>query len=710
MTEAPPRPRKLTPYDIIKARAMLHSRAVVAAGSDIGPPPKPKDPFRRDACRLDLRSFFTTYFPAAFFWPFSAGHVEVIEIAQHTILRGGREAIAMPRKSGKTTMCIRAIIWALLYGHREFALFMGATGPLAGNAQTTIKRELGTNALLFEDFPELLHPIRALKGQARLCGGQTIGGRHTNIGWGRETLVLPTMPGVPGSGAIGDVVGIDGAINGRHHLLEDGREIRPDIIFLDDVQTADVARSRDQTQKVLDTIEHEVAYLGPIEKPVSMFAACTVRERGDVSATMLDRELKPAWNGIKLRCMVTMPTHLDWWQDTYKPAWSRGHAAKSQAEATSLYAANRAVADEGAEAAWPERYYHEHGELSAVQHAMNAWCADEGAFFAEYQNEPLDRNAETDKVLVETYLATRCLEDYPRAIIPPWADCLICTIDMGLWPIHWEVTAWNLARDCSVVIDCARWQTGLGTEDGRAGKNAPRQLDSIPAAQQKSEIDRYLTACLKKLHSYVTAPDRYKFAEDSRHLSPLFGVDVGGTAIIGFGSVMQETWAWSETVMRFCAAAGPRWLPLKGARWDEAHAIRAMRGNIAFSQKSYLWETNSDYYKSRLYAAYQIPAVDEAGEISPGARVFAAGLHEWEPRYLTMQHAEIVDDKGHWAPPDAHAMGESEMLKKKVANHWWDTAYMGFAVADIARAKLSRPIHRRAQMPAAPRDNFAEAG
>lgn len=37
---------------------------------------------------------------------------------------------------------------------------------------------------------------------------------------------------------------------------------------------------------------------------------------------------------------------------------------------------------------WPERFNHD--ELSAIQHAMNLKLQDEAAFFAEYQNEPLD--------------------------------------------------------------------------------------------------------------------------------------------------------------------------------------------------------------------------------------------------------------------------------------------------------------------------------
>src|SRR5690606_959630 len=55
-------------------------------------------------------------------------------------------------------------------------------------------------------------------------------------------------------------------------------------------------------------------------------------------------------------------------------------------KATAFYLENRAIADEGAVAAWPERFNED--EASAIQNAMNLYYLNRAKFFSEYQNDP----------------------------------------------------------------------------------------------------------------------------------------------------------------------------------------------------------------------------------------------------------------------------------------------------------------------------------
>ena len=85
----------------------------------------------------------------------------------------------MPRSTGKTTICERATIWAVAYGHRKFVALIGATEEAACGNLDEIKLEFECNELLFQDFPEICYPVRKLAGIANRCAGQTCCGVRT---------------------------------------------------------------------------------------------------------------------------------------------------------------------------------------------------------------------------------------------------------------------------------------------------------------------------------------------------------------------------------------------------------------------------------------------------------------------------------------------------------------------------------------------------
>ncbi len=128
--------------------------------------PLPGNLERRAACERDFRRFCETYFPAAFSLPWSDDHLRVISRIQSAVLDGGLFALAMPRGSGKTTLCERAALWALLYGHRRFVVLVGATEAAAEVMLEHLKVELAFNDLLATDFRQVCYPIRRLENNA----------------------------------------------------------------------------------------------------------------------------------------------------------------------------------------------------------------------------------------------------------------------------------------------------------------------------------------------------------------------------------------------------------------------------------------------------------------------------------------------------------------------------------------------------------------
>ncbi len=120
---------------------------------EIGPPPDVVNGPRRASGEEDLAVFLKTYFPNAFPLPWCPDHLKVISALQTAIVHGGLFAMAMPRGSGKTTIAIRAAIYAILYGYRRFVCLIAASEPSAKRLLRSLQDELRFNELLAEDFP-----------------------------------------------------------------------------------------------------------------------------------------------------------------------------------------------------------------------------------------------------------------------------------------------------------------------------------------------------------------------------------------------------------------------------------------------------------------------------------------------------------------------------------------------------------------------------
>ncbi|MCX8139383.1 MAG: hypothetical protein N3E46_06840, partial [Gemmataceae bacterium] len=134
------------------------SSALSLASRDIGEPPAVVDLERKARAASDFRFFCEQYFPLTFSLPWSPDHLKVIAKIEQAVLRGGLFAMAMPRGSGKSTICECACIWAVLYGHREFVCLIGSDEGHAMDMLDSIKMELDGNDLLLEDFPEVVYP------------------------------------------------------------------------------------------------------------------------------------------------------------------------------------------------------------------------------------------------------------------------------------------------------------------------------------------------------------------------------------------------------------------------------------------------------------------------------------------------------------------------------------------------------------------------
>ena len=358
-------PEGLTGYEAHKERAAQRNREMSLLGRDIGELPAVVDPERKAKAERDFRYFCEQYFPQTFHLAWSPDHLKVIAKIEQAVLEGGLFAMAMPRGSGKTSLCETACLWALLYGHREFVALIGSDEEHAANMLDSIKAELENNEALLEDFPEVVYPIRCLEGIHQRAGGQLYQGRQTHIGWTAREIVLPTIPGSKASGGIIRVAGITGRIRGMKYKRPDGRSVRPSLVLIDDPQTDESARSPSQCATRERILAGAILGLAGPGRKIAGLMTVTVVRPDDMADRILDRDKHPQWQGERTKMVYAFPTNEALWA---KYAEIRAEGLRNDqgiAAATEFYRQHREAMDEGAVVAWPQRYNPD--ELSAIQ-------------------------------------------------------------------------------------------------------------------------------------------------------------------------------------------------------------------------------------------------------------------------------------------------------------------------------------------------------
>ena len=427
-------------YQKVKERSKARSAKITLSGQDIAPIPKCVNPDRRARAANDLRYFCDTYFPHLFYLGWGEDHVRIISKIERVVRNRETIAFAMPRGSGKTTLCLVAVQWAILYAYHHFVQFICADMDSAQIALANVKAHLSGNDLLLEDFPEAIYPIRMLDGESRRCTGQRYMGVRTCIGWNNDEIIMPTIPGSPCSGSIIRVTGITGSIRGALHTRKDGTQVRPTLALCDDPQTDQSAKSPLQTAERLAIINGAIKGLaGPGER-TAILVPCTVIQSGDLADQLLNRSRNPMWQGERMKMLNSLPVNTAKWDEYWKIRTDEFAAGGDGSISTKFYADNQDIMDAGAHAPWPQR--HNTDELSAIQHAMNIKYDDEASFFAEYQNEPKSGVNNRDLMLTVQHVMDKS-NGRKKSEIPIACTKLTMFIDVHDKVLFYTVCGWQ---------------------------------------------------------------------------------------------------------------------------------------------------------------------------------------------------------------------------------------------------------------------------
>ncbi len=412
-----------------------YQRKESKSSRDIGEIPFTRNPDRKDRGTESLTSFCREYQGSIFTRPFSDRHKEVLSRLEAAICTGGLFTYALPRGTGKTSLAEAACLWALLTGKRRYVVLISATDKQGSQGMENIKKELSTNESILEDWPMAVYPIWALEGISHRAPGQLYRGDSTHLIWRSDKIVMPSILGSRCSGSVIEVRGITGAIRGMKHNLSGGKgTIRPEFVILDDPQTDESARSLKQCQDRERIVLGTILGLKGHEEEISAVMPCTVIHRGDLAEKFLDTDAHPEWHGVRAGLLTEMPVNMKLW-DEYNDLKKIG---KDQAH--QFYIENREQMDEGAVPMWKECY--SKSQLSAVQYAMDLRSVvGEHAFWAEYQNDPLDDASDGEQITVDGVIEK--VTSYLRWQVPPNCQHLTAHIDIHNAVLYYMVCGWD---------------------------------------------------------------------------------------------------------------------------------------------------------------------------------------------------------------------------------------------------------------------------
>lgn len=653
-------------------------------GRDIGPIPPIKNPRRRKKALGSLLYFLQTYLFAAFPLPFSADQKKVIAKIEHAVMTGGKFAEAMPRGSGKSTICEGACLWAVLTGKRKFIVLIAAVADFGLGSVDSIDSEIEHNDLLLEDFPEVVYPFRALEQSNNRAKGQRCLGVLTEIRRTSGKLIFPTIPGSLSSGVVIVGTGIEGGkLRGLRHKLPDGRVIRPDMIIADDLQTDETAGSPGECAKREKAITGKILGMaGPGMLPAAIVCGTVIR-RGDVMDNLLDRKKHPEWQGERMQLIYRFPENTALWDEYSKILGEDLGTGGDGSKARKFYRKNRKAMDEGSAVAWEHRKAE--GDVSAIQHAMDLFYRDREVFFAEYQNDPIMDESAVQIMTAEQIAAKQ--NGIKRGMVPQDCTRLVAFID-----VHGEILYWVV---CAFADDFTAYVIDYGTlPDQHRSYFLLREVKHTLADSAKPEIKKrglalagMEGAIFLGLENLVNSLAAREFLRDdavAMHVEKI---------------MIDANWGQTTSLVKqFCRQSihsgmlfpshghyyGPNKKPLSqyankpGERLDRDyfwHIPKAQKKQI----RHVTWDTN--WWKSFTHSRLQV-AIGDPGCLS----LFASRDHRLFAEHLTAETVKPLSGErkiDEWVCPPGKD------------NHWFDCLVGCMVLASVQGCKLEAISHNK---------------
>ena len=709
----------LSAYEEKRRRQAEKNRAATRAAQDIGPIPeiKPAHLARRRAAEKSLQVFLETYFGPTFHRAWSPDHLRAIDRLQRAICRGGLLALAMPRGSGKTSLARCAVLWAVLTGRQGFACMIGGSRAKARELMAPLRKHLLENVPLGEDFPEAVFPFRRLENCSKRQLAQHIAGKLTHIHWGDEKLVFaavadeqlpkalrgsagfkPAPTGArPRHGrplqktcaeAVIAVTSLDANFRGPHHVRVDGSTVRPGLVVLDDPQTRQSARSPSLTRYRLELLGGDVLALAGPGQGIAAIVTCTKIYAGDLADHILDRSRSPEWQGEAMKLLYAMPDKIGLWEEYWELRCRDLAGGGEGRSATEFYRDRRAEMDAGAKPAWPDRYERPR-ELSALQNAMHLYFRDKQAFAAEYQNEPIIRQASEDRLTAKQ--AADKVNGRPRGAIPPDATRLTAFIDVHDRLLYWAVCAWG-EQFTGYVVDY-----GTFPQQPRGWFCQRTARASLRAAFPGAGPDGAIQAGLERLVTELLARSFPRGAGQAGAILRIDRLLVDAAYKPGIVAAVKHLRGGAAMMLYrgVGLTAGRKPMASYQRRPGEIHGNNWYQPTVSGTRDFPHVAADVNYWKSRLHEAF-LTAAGEPGSLTIFGRPDPRGGGPREHELL----AEHLAESEFWTDTFGHgrAVREWRQRPSNPDNHWLDClagCMVGASMLGVAGRGMEAPPDQR---------------
>lgn len=411
--------------------------------------------------------------------PFGETQIVSIQRTQHVLKHGGRSVIAEPRGFGKTSRTANNALLGILQGRVKYALILASSVQKAEDILESIKTELVDNEELYKLYPTVCQCFRHVADSPTRAIRQTYMGERTHIGWTKGMLRMPILPGDDGvlkqMACSGSVIQVRSKDNVRglnvkiRYGEESGRIIRPDFVFMDDIQTDEEAESPTTVWKIVQTIKKSILFAGTHHKPISAVMCCTPICPGDVSSHFILNE--PSWDVIVSPMVKKMPDNMDIWLNEYAriitdfDRYQTGARLEARLKGREFVEQNFEEMHRGAEVSWDWAYAWAEDpqtEITALQHAMNFKIEEgEEAFESECQCNVAPRIDEAAGIRCSIDEIINKVHNWPRFKCPVETKFIVSHIDVNR-EVTTYVTLGSPKEFRPMVLDYGTWPEQQG--------------------------------------------------------------------------------------------------------------------------------------------------------------------------------------------------------------------------------------------------------
>lgn len=605
------------------------------------------DPVRRAYCLSDPVAFLRTYFANRYTLDFGPHHQFIIDSVVSRARNGGRQAVAAPRGCGKSELVKGLLVYLVLAGLIRFPLAVAATSSLAKRLFRDFRNKFATNQLLYDDFPEICHPVRCLEGAPQRAARQHIDGRLTNIVWTSGDYVrLPDVPGSPFGGVKMTYFGLDAAFRG---VNIDGD--RPDFVLIDDPETQESANSDDQIATREDTMDKDIAGLAGQDSSMAIVTLTTVQNARCLSFRLTDRKIKPSHNGVRFGMVKQWPDRMDLWEEYISLRRANQEAGDEHGRgATAHYLQNLDEMTAGSQMLTDHYLPIEIDGTptvhSALQQAFNK-IADTSleAFKSEYQNDP-DPDEQPDTVGLTAGKVASRISGLLQGEKHPDTQFVTVGLDIGKYYSHWTKIAWH-GNAIGNVIDYGVMETpGMMTADTKQAVIAAL----LPALLQwRTDIlaDSSIDFCLIDSGDYTDAV--YEFVRQ-----------VGGTPF-------AASKGWAAT----------RFSPPKDRTKDKLPFDNCYASHLP-TERIWLYNVNTEHWKQWVHERFATETLDDQQMPNAGTLSLFAAPNDRRRHLSFSQH--IVAEERRDVFVEGKGMVRSWVVKNK-NNHYLDATALACAAA-----------------------------